>query len=437
MHSGPVRAVLRACENSRRPLLLAVSGGLDSMVLLHAALDVGRSRIAAVATFDHGTGAPAKSACRHVEAITRAAGVPFATARMGTIPRSGDGREAAWRDARHAFLRETAGTLDAVIVTAHTEDDQVETVLMRLIRGSGARGLAGLYTDGPICRPFIALRRRQLERYAKRAAVTFVEDPSNASREFFRNRVRNDLLPAFRRVDQQFDDSLLALARRAAALRRDVEEFVTAEVRPEFVDRARLVVASDLLREYDPPSASMLWSALAGRIGLALDRRGTRRIAEFTTMKPHPRSGSIPLAGGWCLEATRTTYILQRATTVQNEPVELPLRGTIEWGRFRFRTVRSPQPETPWSASLTLSAGTGLVRSWVAGDRLQPSRGQARRRVKRYLSDAGVQGWERSEWPVVVSGDDVVWIPGVRRSDAATERSGRPVRHYVCERIDR
>jgi tRNA(Ile)-lysidine synthetase-like protein len=81
------------------------------------------------------------------------------------------------------------------------------------------------------------------------------------------------------------------------------------------------------------------------------------------------------------------------------------------------------------------------VRAWMAGDRLAPSAGQGRRRVTRYLSDAGVHGSDRRQWPVVVtgngSGGDVVWIPGVRRSDAATERSGRPVRHYVCERIVR
>jgi tRNA(Ile)-lysidine synthase len=77
------------------------------------------------------------------------------------------------------------------------------------------------------------------------------------------------------------------------------------------------------------------------------------------------------------------------------------------------------------------------VRPWMAGDRLAPAGAQPRRRVKRYLTEAGVRGQERAGWPVVVSGDEVVWIPGVRRSDAATERSGRPVRHYVCERTDR
>jgi len=78
------------------------------------------------------------------------------------------------------------------------------------------------------------------------------------------------------------------------------------------------------------------------------------------------------------------------------------------------------------------------VRAWQAGDRLASAGRQPRRRVTRYLSEAGVHGSERLAWPVVVgdaAGGDVVWIPGVRRADAATERSGRPVRHYVCERI--
>jgi tRNA(Ile)-lysidine synthetase, C-terminal domain len=186
---------------------------------------------------------------------------------------------------------------------------------------------------------------------------------------------------------------------------------------------------------YDADSHAMLWPALAGRVGLALDARGIRRIASFASL--HPRSGSIPLAGGWCLEATRDTYILGRhPTPVMPAAVMLPAKGSVAWGRFRFRVVRRPALESPWGATISLRHGA-IIRTWAAGDRLEAAEGQQARRVKRYLSDAGVQGAARSGWPVVVAGHDIVWIPGVRRSDAATDRSGRPARHYICERNDR
>ena len=122
----------------------------------------------------------------------------------------------------------------------------------------------------------------------------------------------------------------------------------------------------------------------------------------------------------------------------------LPASGELRWGAFRFRVDDSPSGSPaqgagshPWRAMLPVLMPV-MVRPWTAGDRLGRSRGQEARRVKRYLSDAGVRGTDRVGWPVVVDErENVVWIPGVRRADAATERSGRPVRHYVCERITR
>ena len=111
-------------------------------------------------------------------------------------------------------------------------------------------------------------------------------------------------------------------------------------------------------------------------------------------------------------------------------------RGRWSGGAFAFGSAK-PRSRHRHGRRRSRGRRVGMVRSWSAGDRLEPAAGQPRRRVTRYLSDVGVRGADRAGWPVVVAGDDVVWIPGVRRSDAATDRSGRPVRHYVCERIDR
>ena len=439
MHHDSARAVhhaaRRAAQSAETPLLLAVSGGLDSMALMSAMSTVANDRIAAVATFDHGTGAAARAAVQHVNEVASALGLAVIVGRMDASTPAPEGREAAWRAARHAFLSETATRLGARIATAHTEDDQIETVLMRVMRGSGARGLAGLYADGPIVRPFIDLRRAALEAYMASARMIWVEDPSNASPEFTRNRMRHDLAPALRKADPEIEAWVLSLARRAAVLRSEIEAFVSMTVRPDVKTKGRVVVASRELAGYDRDSLAVLWSSLAGRAGLALDRRGTRRIAEFTISQP--RRGSIPLAGGWCLEATRDSYLLHKAVAPTSAAATpLPQHGSLDWGRFRFRVSNVAEHDSSWTAAIGCT-DRSYVRVWSAGDRLLPAAGQPRRRVKRYLSDVGLEGKERTGWPVVVTGDDVLWIPGVRRSDAATDRSGRPVRHYICERIDR
>jgi len=418
-------------RRSDRPLLLAVSGGLDSMSLLDAMASVAGERIAAVATFDHASGAHSALAVAHVTAEARRCGLHVVTGRLKEGSDRSAGLEAMWRAARHRFLRDTADTYGARVVTAHTRDDQVETVLLREMRGAGARGLAGLAAPSPILRPFLYTTRSTLEAYARGRGIAWLEDPSNADLRFLRNRVRHQLLPAMRAVDASIDEALWTIGQRAAYWRADVEAIVDARIP---FDRRRddvLVVAASELAGYDRNSLSVIWGALAGRIGLALDRRGTQRCATFTMKRP--RVGMIPLSGGWGLEAVRGELMLRRGSAGGEGEVVLPDTGTVQWGGFRFSVGSGSASDDQWGAELT-GAGPLVVRRWRAGDRLGPAQGQGRRRVTRYLSDAKLGGSERVGWPVVLQGEEIVWIPGVRRSDAATVRSGRPARYYLCER---
>ena len=193
-----VALVTRAvrAELERGPAVLAVSGGRDSMVLLEAAARVAPDRVAAVATFDHGTGAAATRAASLVEARARSLGLEV---RRG-LSHTPAATEAAWRAQRMEFLRAISRELGAHIVTAHTLDDHIETVLMRALRGSGARGLAGLLAPSSVGRPLLALTRSAVGECARAWRVSFVEDPTNVLRLYFRNRVRLDLLPALARV---------------------------------------------------------------------------------------------------------------------------------------------------------------------------------------------------------------------------------------------
>lgn len=447
MLHDPRRAVLQAARHvareRRAPLLLAVSGGLDSMVLLHAMSRVARSRIAAVATYDHGTGAAATEAVAHVARVAAALDLPVVTAMLSQAHAPTASREAEWRRLRYKFLRASAAALGARLVTAHSEDDQIETVLMRVMRGSGARGLAALYAPSDVHRPFLGIRRATLERYACRAALEWREDPSNRSREFLRNRVRHELLPAMRHADPTLECMLLATARRAAKLRADLSSLVDALVPVMCPRSGSITIARAELSGYDRSSLSMLWGEIAGRAGLALDRRGTHRLASFTMSGPS--AGWVQLSGGWCMEATRHAYVLRRRRASAPGEVMLPAQGEVEWGSYRFTVVDDASVRgaglddagSVWRAAFS-SAPSHVIRGWVAGDRLASGKGgRSGRRVKRYLTEAGVRGFDRPGWPVVATGDDVVWIPGVRRIDAATQRFGGPVRHYVCERIDR
>ena len=300
------RATASALEGRGR-VVLAVSGGLDSMVLLDAvnlSLSAPKSSVL-VATFDHRTGNHASRAAKLVDRKARQLGFHCV---VGTAASVGQ-RESEWRDERWRFLRSVAGDFRAPVFTAHTLDDQIETVFIRILRDAGPRGLAGLYAESDVVRPFLEFRRTDLERYAEARGVQHVEDPSNSSRAHLRNRVRHDLLPALTRVRPQFPSSLLSIARLAATWREEMEETVGQIDIGMDTDGSMRVARRDLAG-YDAESLRTLWPAIAAKAGVIMDRRGTHRLAEFT-MKGHT-GGSIQLSGGIEVRMFRDHLLLRK-----------------------------------------------------------------------------------------------------------------------------
>ena len=413
-------------------VVLAVSGGRDSMVLLDAAAhSSSRAAIAAVATFDHATGPAATRAAALVRRRARALGLPVRSARARTAGKS----EAALRAARWDFLEHVSAEYGARVATAHTRDDQLETVLMRILRGAGARGLAGLCAPSPILRPLLGVSRATVAAHAAERGVDWIEDPSNESPAFLRNRVRRDLLPALLAARPELRHELLVIGERAAELRHSVDSVID-EMELSRDEEGALSVATASLSGYDPRELRTLWPAVAARAGVTLDRRGTERLARFT--KEAAVGDRMQLSGPVDVVRRRGTIALLR----EKRPIAPPASlndGTV-WGGWRFRIDTAPDVVkngsiiAPWSAQLDVQSGL-RIRAWTPGDRMQAAGDAVPRRVKRFLRDAGLAGPDRQGWPVVLAGEEIVWIPGVRRSDAATIRPGRPGALYVCDRI--
>ena len=447
--AAAARALVDRCVVGDRRLALAVSGGCDSMVLMRAvhrvvAASNTRGLRVHVLTFDHGTGPHSAAAAALVEAEGARLGLEVVVGRAEL--RGAD--EATWRAARWRFLREASR--GALIATAHTRDDQVETVVMRILRGAGARGLAALAVAADdVVRPFLGVDRGAVRTFAEVEDVAFLEDPSNASREHLRNRVRLDLLPAVRRVRPELEGELIALARRAADVRADLATAAVRFVSEEGVD-GTVRVARHELATYDSAALCVLWPAIAARARVTLDRRGTLRLAQFTSSGT--LGARIQLSGGVEVYRHRDSFVLRRVPTTGSVGA-VALAGVVEFGDWRFRpigpTARSAREsddgetfdataavdgDDPWTNALPADRVLS-VRAWRASDRMRARAGDTARRVKRFFGDARVAGPVRAGWPVVLAGDEIVWIPGVRRGAAAPERSGRPIVQYACERV--
>ncbi len=413
------------CAAGKR-VVLAVSGGRDSMVLLDAAARLG-APIAAVATFDHGTGPSARAAASHVARTGRALGLRVYEARTR---RSLPPTEASWRRARGAFLAAIGRRHGASVATAHTRDDQIETVLMRVMRGTGARGLAALAATSPIERPLLSVSRPDVAAYASAHGVAWVEDPSNQSLRYFRNRIRHELLPALLAARPSLGNDLLDVATRAAAVRDALERVACALAVP--AGAGNLSVATASLADYDAEQLRALWPALAATAGIVLDRRGTEALARFT--RESSTGQRLQLSGA--VEVVRRRDAIALSSGRARVEPQRRFGGETEWGGWRFRksdAARTLAKGDAWSAVLPADAPL-MLRAWRAGDRMRGEGDAAPRRVKRFLRDAGLVGPERDGWPVVLVGDEIVWIPGVRRSAAAAVRPGRPGDVYICER---
>jgi tRNA(Ile)-lysidine synthase len=315
-------------------ILVAVSGGVDSVVLLEALADLApRRRLAlSVGHVHHGLrGAEADADAAAVERAAARLGLPFASRRIDPRARRGSGpsrsrptlQEAA-RSLRYDALREMAGAAGAGhVATAHTLDDQAETVLMRVLRGVGPDGLGGIpeqSPDGVLVRPLLGVARCEVEAFAVDRGLAWREDASNACDRYTRNRLRHHWLPELARA---FNPQLLrALGRLAETQRRDAEwiERVVDEAAAELVVSER---DDDALLRLRSEGWDALPEALARRVvrrllvGVGAGRDLThahvlRVLAFLRSERCAGRRRMLELPGGLRLEERREVCVVRR-----------------------------------------------------------------------------------------------------------------------------
>ncbi len=416
--------------------LLAVSGGPDSLALLDLfhtiAPEVPLSL--AVAHADHGIRPDSGAVAEQVRAIAEGYGLPVQVERLGLGPGASETRA---RRARYAALRAVQRRVGArYLVTAHHADDQIETILYRLLRGSGMGGLAGIGAVGPegLVRPLLPFRRRELEEWLgqrfpdSRSRPPVHQDPSNADLRHDRSWIRVRVLPLLReRFGEQLDQRLLDLAAHAAAER----DAWTAALRvlPDLDLRSvegGVEVSLDALRGGDPALSEALLRTLAREAGCVLGPRRSARLLRF--LKTAASGRGVELGEGFAAEVAFGRLRLQRVTTgLVPAPVEWGKgsEGRLAWGGFEI-SWRQGNAErldrAGWATWLT--PGCGVVRAAALGDRLVPYGATGHRAVRRLLMEARVPQRARSGYPVVLWGADLAWVPGVCRGQAGVPAPG-------------
>jgi tRNA(Ile)-lysidine synthase len=445
-HSLPARVLAHARDAGlfREPgeAIIAVSGGPDSVALLdvlHAlAAEIGITLV--VAHADHGISSDSRTVGRSVETIAGQYGLPFETTELQLGP---DATETEARRARYAWLRDVQRRRGAkYLVTAHHEDDQVETILLRALRGSAPAGLAGIAARarGGLVRPLLPFTRRELQGYATECGLPMYDDPANRDPRHLRSWVRATLLPLLNeRLGARLRHDVLAQGRHAASDRRAWDQML--DLVPELaltVERERFTVARACVCGYDNALSVALLRAAARRVGLVLGPASARRLVELAT---RPSGRRLRLGDGWSAEVAFDKLHVSREAGVG---VDCALehvwpsgeRGSARFGEFEITWSPAAAPSEIERATWTtwVDGAVWEVRAPARGDSLVPLGGVGHRPLKRLLMEARVPRSERPRYPVVSRGETILWVPGICRSAEGVPAPGtRAVRLDVIE----
>ena len=412
-------------------VVVALSGGLDSVVLLHLlrfASGHERARLHA-AHFDHAMRAGSGSDARWVEGLCRAWGVAAHVERAGVAPASED--EA--RRARYAFLERVRAGLGARwVLTAHHADDQAETVLFRVLRGTGRAGLAGIPSrrEPAVWRPLLGFWREELEAHATGVRLSWREDPTNAHVRFARNALRGRILPEIERlVAPGARRSLVRLgdlAREEEAGWESVLTTLLEALGPEVEGRGASLDRAALGRLHPAVQARIL-RHIAGELGTRLDERATRLAVTFVAEGASGRR--LELGGAWTLGRELDRLVLRASLDVPRDvPLRIPDAGPGEgeallggellrvvWGEEAYEepagaTLRSAERFHAEELRFPLT-----VRAREPGDRIRLPGGS--KKVKKLFLERRMPAPRRERTPLLVdAAGDVLWIPAVARA---------------------
>ena len=448
-------------------VVVAVSGGLDSVALLHLlrfGAPVNDLRLI-VAHLDHSMREDSPRDAQWVRGLARAWSIPVRLDALLARPRG----EAQARELRYSFLqrvlREETATL---IVTAHHADDQAETVLFRTLRGTGPRGLGGIAErsqDG-LVRPLLVFWRKELRAYAESVGLRWLEDPTNWDLRFARNAIRLGLIPqAEAGIAPGARRALVRLARVMTEDEAGVATLIDGVLSRvvEASDPRRVALDREALLTYHPAVRARVLRRLAEGLGAHLDEAATRSVVEFASVGLSGRAIELPSSVSLRRDFDRLLLAVpETEVNADAETLEIanmgPAEARVAVGRRSLQvrwaptgpaggkgplpsgsrssaidapSYESTRPGDPESAparwrerfSVSQVAFPLVLRGWLPGDRVRLSYGT--KKLKKLFAESGVPALERPRHPVRVDGaGEVLWIPGVARSASAVEERG-------------
>lgn len=425
-------------------VLLAVSGGMDSMTMAHLLLRLQTELgcTLAIANFNHHLRPEAEEEGRFVAEFARRHQLPFFLGGedIAALARGGNIQEVARRE-RYAFLRSLAARLEAdAIAVAHHRDDQAETVLLHLLRGSGLSGLAAMSAeDDKLIRPLLGVSRKQIAAYAAEQGIEYREDASNASVKYLRNRIRLELLPRLATYNPQIAEALCATA-----------DICRAE--------------DELLDDLAENAFAELWlneeNALSKRgfdeLPLALQRRvarkaftmimGEERQLDFAQVESVLRlrdEQEAQLPGGLMAYLRDNICFAEVKPPLPSYEGAYPLlldglwHRLADWG-WEYRATEKQDAACAGGFRLLLPQDICAGLTWRArqsGMSVASSGKKGRRKLKDIFIEHHIPVHQRGGWPLLTAGEEILWVCGLWQKEARPMAKPVLIQVRICDKI--
>lgn len=429
---------IRALWSPGTPLVVGVSGGIDSMALfalIQAVHRVWPTRYQAVHV-DHGIRPEAAEDAAWLAAyLAEVFSHSLKVATVSVRPEIGESLEMAARRERYRALFSVAQSMGegAVVAVAHQKNDQAETVLMRVIAGTGVRGLAAMRPLGNgVVRPLLGFSRDQLQQYLEHRGLRWREDPTNQDVRMLRNRIRHQVLPILAEINPSVQDALAGLAERAARHEQALESMLDG-----WISDQALEAHDDVL------TLAAEWAHWPRELTALV----LRRYAESQGVRLSARHLDLAFRGGadWPggfrvehLSDGRLRVAREGAVAAARDllPAALPEAGSIKWsGRtIEVEPGRFLGPRAGWSAIDAKRWPRLWVRGWRPGDRMRPLGLEGHsKKVQDIFTDAKIARDHRATWPLVASDPDdgvILAVLGVAAAEDARSADAGPV-HWI------
>lgn len=388
----------------KEPVVVAVSGGVDSVVLLDLMANAILSDKLIVAHVNHGLRKESGAEEKFVENLAKEYGVGFYIKKLKLKSKS----ENAARKERYKFLRQVKDKTGAkYIITAHHLNDQVETVLLNLTRGSGPLDLWGMEEyEGDILRPLLQFSKQELRSYAKRKKLKYVEDKSNKNLNFSRNRIRHKVIPELEKINTGFLKTLKTNIKLGDEANQVIEKrFFKAQ--KEVVKENTINLSK--LKKYDvfiqKEIVRQIFFSMTGK------KEGiySKNIEEILKLVGSPGT-KITKIGAFTIEKTYDKIVFGAVAKKAPKSVKIIPESTQGFGGFIFKSKFGSEKTGKNNILLPAQIAYNLsIRTWKAGDRIKTKAGA--KKLQDVFTDRKIPSSERKIWPVVTHKDKIIWVP--------------------------